>query len=277
MKVIAIANQKGGVGKTTTTASLAAELAINGYQTLVIDADPQANLTRMFLPFDAVTTSLAEVIVQRPNVKASSITEQRLTTAIEGLDIVPTSIGLASFEREAPAAIKRIRSSLREVANEYDFVLLDTPPNLGLLLSASLLASDGVIIPVHVAPFALQGLQDLLEVINDIKDLNENIQILGAVATQYDKRTRIAKESFSDLSDTCRNQGIEVFQTVIHRDTNLESSPRVHQPIQLFEPDSRGATEYAELALEVLQMFQINKTSLTVVKNVSEIKERKAV
>jgi chromosome partitioning protein len=143
----------------------------------------------MFLPFDAVTTSLADVIVQRPNVKTSSIIEQRLTTAIEGLGIVPTSIGPAGFEREAPAAIKRIRSSLKEISNDYDFVLIDTPPNLGLLLSASLFASDGVIIPVQVAPFALQGLQDLLEVINDIKDLNENIKILGAVATQYDKRT----------------------------------------------------------------------------------------
>lgn len=272
MKVIAVANQKGGVGKTTTTASLAAELAISGYQTLVIDADPQANLTRMFLPFDAVTTSLAEVIVQRPNTKTASITEQRLTTAIEGLDIVPTSIGLASFEREAPASIKRIRSSLKEVANIYDFVLIDTPPNLGLLLSASLLASDGVIIPVQVAPFALQGLQDLLEVINDIRDLNENIKILGAVATQYDKRTRIAKESFEDLSDTCNRHGIEVFNTVIHRDTNLESSPRSHQPIQLFEPDSRGATEYAELGLELLQKFEISKPNLSVVKNIDERK-----
>jgi chromosome partitioning protein len=271
-KVISIANQKGGVGKTTTTASLAAELAINGYQTLVIDADPQANLTRMFLPFDAVTTSLAEVIVQRPHSKTASIMEQRLTTAIEGLDIVPTSIGLASFEREAPASIKRIRSSLKDVSSVYDFVIIDTPPNLGLLLSASLLASDGVIIPVQVAPFALQGLQDLLEVINDIKDLNENIKILGAVATQYDKRTRIAKESFEDLTATCKNHGIEMFQTVIHRDTNLESSPRVHQPIQLFDPESRGATEYAELCLEVLQRFEIAKTNLSVVKNFEERK-----
>jgi chromosome partitioning protein len=273
MKTIAVANQKGGVGKTTTTASLAAELAINGYQTLVIDADPQANLTRMFLPFDAVTTSLAEVIVQRPSAKSSSILEQRLSTAIVGLDIVPTSIGLASFEREAPAAIKRIRSSLKDVNTYYDFVLIDTPPNLGLLLSASLLASDGVIVPVQVAPFALQGLQDLLEVINDIKDLNENIKILGAVATQYDKRTRIAKESFEDLSATCNKYGIEVFQTIIHKDTNLESSPRVHQPIQLFEPDSRGANEYAELGIEVLQKFNLNKPNLTVVK----ANERKAI
>lgn len=272
MKIISVANQKGGVGKTTTTASLAAELAINGYQTLVIDADPQANLTRMFLPFDAVTTSLAEVIVQRPNTKSASINEQRLTTAIEGLDIIPTSIGLASFEREAPVSIKKIRSALKDVADNYDFVLIDTPPNLGLLLSASLLASDGVIIPVQVAPFALQGFKDLLEVINDIRDLNENIKILGAVGTQYDKRTRIAKESLEDLHKACQDYEIEVFQTIIHRDTNLESSPRVHQPIQLFEPDSRGATEYAELAVELLQKFQIAKTNLTVVKNIEDRK-----
>lgn len=260
MKVISIANQKGGVGKTTTAASLGCEFALNGYRTLLIDADPQSNLSRVFLVPDTITKSLANVLSSQPKQSPASITEERLTTAIEGLDIVPATISLANFEREPPSAIKNLRSALKEVSGEYDFVVIDTPPNFGILLSAALIASQLVLIPVKAAPFALQGLDDLYGVITNITELNENLKILGAICTIYDKRTRISKSALSQLKEAAEFYGFPVFENIIGQDTKLEASPDVNKPIQLYAPDSRGANEYAELAKEILQTLQIGVT-----------------
>jgi chromosome partitioning protein len=274
-KIIAVANQKGGVGKTTTAASFATELAILGHRTLIVDADPQANVTRNFLTPDIVTSSLANVLLSNPNQTQSSIKDERLTTVIEGLDIIPSTISLAYFDRESPVAIKQLRSALRDVANDYDFVVIDTPPNFGLLLSAALMAANYVLIPVQAAPFALAGLSDLLQVIKDMRDLNENLKILGAVCTLYDVRTRISKQSYQKLQelacdlDVAVDLDLHVFETVINRDTNLEASSLNSQPIQLYEPKSRGAEEYAKLTLEILQRMDIrNAQNLTVVKGI---------
>jgi chromosome partitioning protein len=274
-RIIAVANQKGGVGKTTTAASFATELAILGHRTLIVDADPQANVTRNFLTPDIVTSSLANVLLSNPNQTQSSIKDERLTTVIEGLDIIPSTISLAYFDRESPVAIKQLRSALREVVNDYDFVVIDTPPNFGLLLSAALMAANYVLIPVQAAPFALAGLSDLLQVIKDMRDLNENLKILGAVCTLYDVRTRISKQSYQKLQDLASDLDVavdldlHVFETVINRDTNLEASSLNSQPIQLYEPKSRGAEEYAKLTLEILQRMDIRNTqNLTVVKGI---------
>jgi chromosome partitioning protein len=256
MKIIAIANQKGGVGKTTTATSLAAELAINGFRTLIIDDDPQGNATKTFLRDDQVKTSLAEVLLNFPNQPAASIAEKRLTTVIVNLDIVPATIALANFDREPPLSIKKLRSCLKEVDEDYDFVVIDTPPNFGLLLSAALIASDLVMIPVQAAPFALSGLDDLLTVIEDSRQLNEKLKILGAVCTRYDARTKISKESFQKLIELSGKRDFPVFETVINQDTKLEASPGTNQPIQIFAPDSRGADEYSKLCSEVLQKLE---------------------
>lgn len=260
MKIIAIANQKGGVGKTTTSTSLAAELAINGFRTLIIDDDPQGNATKTFLREDEVTTSLAEVLLSFPNQPAASISEKRLTTALENLDIVPATISLANFDREPPLSIKKLRSCLKQVEGDYDFVVIDTPPNFGLLLSAALIASDFVIIPVQAAPFALSGLGDLLTVIEDSRQLNEKLQILGAVCTRYDARTKISKQSLEQLGAMSNERSFSVFDTTINQDTKLEASPGTNQPIQIFAPDSRGADEYAKLCGEVLQKLNFTGT-----------------
>lgn len=261
MKIIGIANQKGGVGKTTTTASLATELALQGYRTLIVDADPQANVTQVFLTSDTIKTSLANVLIGYPNPEPSTILEQRLTTVIEDLDIVPATISLANFDREPPVAIKRLRSALRDIQDEYDFVVIDTPPNFGLLLSAGLMASDYVLIPVQAAPFALAGLNDLLQVIDDIKDLNERLKILGAICTRYDKRTRISKQSYEKLLELNEEISLHIFETIINQDTNLEASPQANQPIQLYAPNSRGAEEYGKLAAEILIKMDIKKSA----------------
>lgn len=268
MEIIAVANQKGGVGKTTTTASLATELAILGHRTLIIDADPQANATRVFLTPDAVTTCLSSVLMSGLQQKSSSIRNQRLTTVIEGLDIVPATISLAKFEREAAVAMKALRSALREVAMDYEFVLIDTPPNFGLLLSAALMAANHVLVPVQAAPFALAGLNDLLQVIDDIRDLNENLKVLGTVCTLYDARTRISKQSFNKLLELGKEVNLHTFDTIINKDTKLEASSDSNKPIQLYEPMSRGAEEYSKLAVELLERlkFQSSGHSLKIVK-----------
>jgi chromosome partitioning protein len=257
MKIIAIANQKGGVGKTTTASSLSAELAISGYRTLLIDADPQGNATKMFLREDGIKTSLAEVLISSPNQPSATIKEKRLTTVLEGLDIIPATITLANFDREPPLSIKKLRMVLKDISDDYDFVIIDTPPNFGLLLSTALIASDYVLIPVQAAPFALSGLGDLLTVIEDSKQLNEKLEVLGAVCTRYDARTKISKESFRKLVEMSETKRFFVFETIINQDTKLEASPDANQPIQLFAPESRGADEYEKLGLELLDRLNI--------------------
>lgn len=255
MKVIAIANQKGGVGKTATSASLATELAINGYHTLLVDADPQSNLTATFLNPEAVTTSLAEIILTEPKATPIKLSSKVLTTEIDNLDIVPSTLSLAKFDREPPESMANLSDALQEI--KYDFVIIDTPPHFGLLLSASLMAADYVLIPVMPAPYALQGLEDLSEVIIKMKKYRRNLEILGVVCTRFDKRTRVSKNSLIELQQIAESAGIHLFDTVIHDDTKLEASSGEHKPIQLHDPNARSAEDYANLAQEILEKLKM--------------------
>lgn len=258
MKIIAIANQKGGVGKTATSASLATELAINGYKTLLIDADPQSNLTATFLSPEAVTTSLADIILNEPKAAPIKLSTKVLTTEIDNLDIVPSTLSLAKFDRESPESMANLSDALQDV--DYDFVIIDTPPHFGLLLSASLMAADLVLIPVMPAPYALQGLEDLSEVIEKMKKYQRNLQVLGVVCTRFDKRTRVSKNSLVELQQIAANLGVHFFDTVIHDDTKLEASSGEHKPIQLHDPNARSADDYANLANEILEKLEMTIT-----------------
>lgn len=252
MKVIAIANQKGGVGKSTTCAMLATELALREYETLVIDTDPQANATQIFLDPANLQVSLAEVIIGGEGKLSAPLTEKRVTTEIEHLDIVPATLSLANFDREPALSVTKLRTAIRELGGIYDFIIIDTPPNFGLLLTASLTAATHVLIPVQAAPFALSGLNDLLTVIDNAKELNEGLSVLGTVCTMYDTRTSVSGASFRTLTQMLPGQ---TFETIIHRQTKLEEAPSMHQPIQLYAPNSRGAEQYSSLAEEMLRRF----------------------
>ncbi len=258
MKIIAVANQKGGVGKTATSASLATELAINGYRTLLIDADPQSNLTGTFLNIDSVTTSLAEVIITEPKSQPARARDKALTTEIDNLDIIPSTISLAKFDREPSESMANLADALQDIRDDYEFVIIDTPPHFGLLLSASLMAADYVLIPVMPAPYSLQGLEDLLEVIEKIRKYQRNLRVLGAVCTKFDKRTRISKTSLSELQQIAKSADIHFFETIIHDDTKLEASSGEHKPIQLHDPGARSAEDYASLTLEILEKLQMS-------------------
>lgn len=258
MKTIAIANQKGGVGKTATSASLATELAINGFRTLMIDADPQSNLTGTFLSIDAVTTSLAEVIITEPKTPPVKARSKILTTEIDNLDIIPSTLSLAKFDREPSESMANLADALQDVSGDYDFVIIDTPPHFGLLLSASLMAADYVLIPVMPAPYSLQGLEDLLEVIEKIKKYQRNLKVLGALCTKFDKRTRISKTSLAELQEISASGNIHFFETIIHDDTKLEASSGEHKPIQLHDPNARSAEDYANLTQEILERLEMS-------------------
>lgn len=260
MKIIAIANQKGGVGKTATSASLATELAIIGYKTLLIDADPQSNLTATFLNPEAVTTSLADIILNEPKAAPVKLSSKVLTTEIDNLDIVPSTLSLAKFDRESPESMANLSDALQDV--EYDFVIIDTPPHFGLLLSASLMAADYVLIPVMPAPYALQGLEDLSEVVEKMKKYQRHLKVLGVVCTRFDKRTRVSKNSLLELQQIAENVGIHFFETVIHDDTKLEASSGEHKPIQLHDPNARSAEDYANLAAEMLEKLEMSNAQI---------------
>lgn len=268
MKVIAIANQKGGVGKTATSASLATELAINGFRTLLIDADPQSNLTATFLSPGAVTTSLADIILMEPKATPVKLSSKVLTTEIDNLDIVPSTLSLAKFDRETPESMANLSDALQDI--DYDFVIIDTPPHFGLLLSAALMAADYVLIPVMPAPYALQGLEDLSEVIEKMKKYQRHLKVLGVVCTRFDKRTRVSKNSLVELQQIAANVGIHFFDTVIHDDTKLEASSGEHKPIQLHDPNARSAEDYSHLAQEVLEILQMSISSAASLKLVGK-------
>lgn len=261
--IITVANQKGGVGKSTTAAMLGAQLASQGYNVLLIDADPQGNLTEIFLDISLVQTSLANCLLGNSN---QSLESQRITTEIESLDLIPATISLANFDREPALSVTKLRTALKNLSEPYDFVLIDTPPNLGLLLTAALTASAYVLVPVQAAPLALSGLRDLLDVVEKAREINEKLEFLGAVCTMYDARTAVSAASYQALSEALSDK---CFKTIINRSSKLEEAPATHQPIQFYAPNSRAAEQYSELAREVLKRLGLpNKRKKSVAQKV---------
>ncbi|MGZ6268951.1 MAG: ParA family protein [Candidatus Limnocylindrales bacterium] len=248
-QTVACANQKGGVGKTTTVVNLATYLALAGQRILVIDLDPQGNATSG-LGFERATLdrSIYDAVIDEVR-----LSELVVPTAVDGLSLVPSSIALAGAEVELAPLQQRERRLARlvgEIAEAYDYVLVDCPPSLGLLTVNALTAADTVLIPIQCEYYALEGLSQLIATVNLVRDhLNPDLAIKGVVLTMYDARTNLSAEVRAEVR---RHLASSVFETVIPRSVRLAEAPSYGLPIALYRPDSKGGEAYRALAEELL-------------------------
>ena len=243
-KIISVANQKGGVGKTTTTVNLSTILAKRGKNILLIDADPQGNATSGLGVTKEVELSFYDVLIGE-----TEIEETLQDTIIKNLKICPSNISLAGAEVQLVPMMsreQRLKTKLDKVKDKYDYILIDCPPSLGLITLNAFTASDSVLIPIQCEYFALEGLGQLLNTVNLVKKhLNKNLDIEGALLTMYDARTNLSNQVVKEVKKYFENK---VYKTVIPRNVRLSEAPSYGMPITEYDPRSKGAKSYAKFA-----------------------------
>ena len=255
-KIIAIANQKGGVGKTTTATNLSASLAVMEYQVLLIDADPQANATSgLGIDPESVTNGVYECLLGHATVEDSVI-----DTDTPNLSLLPTRIDLVGAELELVNEKQReyfLKNAIEPVMDQYDFIIIDCSPSLGLITLNALAASDSVIIPIQSEYFALEGLGKLLNTIRIVQTrLNPNLSIEGLLITMYDSRLRLARQVVDDVRSHFKHM---VFETLIYRNTKLAEAPSYGKSVIMYDASCSGAINYLNLADEILRRNNIKK------------------
>ena len=249
-KVISVANQKGGVGKTTTTVNLATLLAKKGKKVLLIDTDPQGNATSGLGVTKEVVNSVYDILVGE-----TGFNETIQETAIKNLKVCPSNISLAGAEVELVSMMsreRRLQEKLEIVKDKYDYILIDCPPSLGLITLNAFTASDSVLIPVQCEYFALEGLGQLLNTVNLVKKhLNKNLEIEGALLTMYDARTNLSNQVVKEVKKYFEDK---VYKTVIPRNVRLSEAPSYGMPISIYDPKSKGAKAYEKFTRELLKI-----------------------
>jgi chromosome partitioning protein len=247
--IISVANQKGGVGKTTTAINLSAALARKGIRTLLVDMDPQANATISFIRPEPGSRNIYDALVPG----GCRIRDIIQHTRTEHLDIAPSAIALAKLENALAGELEAhfcLKDALQPLVGEYQYIVIDTPPTLGILTVNCMVASTHVLVPIQSSYFALEGTDDLVETIDKVKKrVNPSLQILGVLLTIYDGRTILSRDIHQQINKTF---GAKLFKTIIHKNVRLEEAPAYKEDIFSFAPSSRGALEYYQLTEEVL-------------------------
>jgi chromosome partitioning protein len=265
---IAVANQKGGVGKTTTAVNLAAALAQANYDVALVDCDPQAHASTFVYDREKVEVTLTDVICTRWNhsqpgrparLPFEDVRSAVYQTAFPRLDIIPSNLGMAAFDRDTAQAIDRLEEALRDVSEHYDFIVIDCPPNLGLLFTAALKAAEYVIVPIAAQYLPLEGVGDLLLSLDELI-ARRKLKILGALMTLFDPRTNLSRNAVEAVRQE-PTLGSKLFQTLITVNTKLAEAPAYHVPIYAYQEQTPGSIraiqQFDELAAEVLDRLSM--------------------